>query len=254
MAIILNPEIPPLVFGVNQPVKVQLGVTSASSPAVTSWAALGLPTGLVISNSGKITGHTAEDGVHQVQVWGNASGNSGNITFNIGIDPRISSLVPGGAVEVDIDIRSGAVSIPGNTPGNTGAIGHAKRGDTIQFAVGIAKDKVLQELDLVALTVGVKRFETEPAIATSDGVFYRVGGADATRWITDLTLPATALDPSLSDVERERGTAADYLVEIQAVWNYWPPGTDPEDEDAEPRVQRRTCQTFKLRIERDWLS
>lgn len=250
MAIILNPAIPPQVWPVNQPVTIQLGVTSASTPAVTSWAALGLPTGLSISNAGKITGTTEDPGLYNVQVWGNGSGSSGNLTFQIGISGSIG-VVPGGAIEVDFDVRTGAVSIPGTEPGAEGVLVYAKRGDQPLLAVGFAKDGVLQELNLVSCDIGIKRFETEALVAESTGVWYRVGSGDGSRYVISFPLPSTALDTTLGEEEAEAGTEAAYLAEIEASWNWWAPGADPESDD--PTLVIRTSQTFQLKIARDWI-
>lgn len=253
MAFTINPEIPPQVWGVGQQVTIQIGMADGSTPSPTAFSATGLPIGLSISNAGKITGSTDDPGLYDCTITATGSGPvTDTITLQIGIANRIGDLsVPGGAIELDFDIRTGRVSVPGTTPGNTGAIIHAKSGDTPQFAIGFMKDSVLQELDLVTLATAVKRYDTEDVLNESDGVWYRYGSGDGTRFIIDC--PLDAVETSLSDDEDDSGTRADFLVEIQASWNFWPPGTDPEDPGATSRTIVRTSQTFLVRVERDWI-
>jgi hypothetical protein len=253
MAFTINPEIPPQVWGVGEQVTIQIGMADGSTPSPTAFSATGLPIGLSISNAGKITGSTDDPGLYDCTITATGSGPvTDTITLQIGIANRIGDLsVPGGAIEVDFDIRTGRVSVPGTTPGSNGAIIHAKSGDTPQFAVGFLKDSVLQELDMVTLSTAVKRYDTEEVLNESDGVFFRVGAGDGTRYLIDVTLDG--VEASLSDEEDEKGTFADYLVEIQASWNFWPPGTDPEDPGATSRTIVRTSQTFLVRVERDWI-
>lgn len=255
MAFTINPNLPPQVWAVGQAVTIQLGMEADSTPAPTGWTATGLPTGLSISSAGKITGTAEAPGLYDVVATATGSGPvTDELAFQIGISDGGRGVIPAGAVVVLFDLDSGAVTVPGVTPGATGAKLFAKRGDTIQFALAAVHAEIPAELDMISVDAALKRFEPEAILAESDGVFYPVGEGGGRFYVLDLPLPAAGLNAALSDEEDDAGTLADFLFEFALAWNYWPPGTDPEDPEAEPRVIRRKCQTVKFRVERGWLT
>lgn len=256
MPFVISPQIPPQVWQVGQTFALQLAMEEGSAPAPTAWTGTGLPAGVSISDSGKISGAASVPGVYDIVVTATAAGPvSDTVAFQIGItDSAIGVPLLRGAVKTDFDVPTGMITVPGTKPGEGAEILFSKRGDTVQLAVGFVESGALMPLDLVALVAAAKVFEPEGVVAQSDGVWYQVGDYREPRYVIDLPFVPGALNGALSEQESDTGTEIILLVEIEAAWNWWPPGTDPEDENAEPRQIRRTSQTFKLRLSRDWIA
>lgn len=264
MPFAIETAIPPTVWSVGQTFEFQLNMAEDSTPDPTAWSATGLPSGVTIDNSGLITGAAEEPGVFDIVAEATDGGaNTDEVAFQIGITDRMDLVsLLGGAVEVDVEARTGFVTVVNTEPGagendgERGAILYAKRGDTIQLAVGMPKDGVLQDVDMVAAVATLKAKETDPnPLVASDGLFYKTGTFEAARWILDVYVDPDKVDAALAEEEDEEGTFVPVLCEIQLTWNWWPPGTDPNANPAPtPRVINRTSQTFKFMVERDWTS
>lgn len=256
MPFVISPQIPPQVWQVGQIFALQLAMEEEMTPAPTAWTATGLPNGVAINASGKISGSATVPGVYDIVVTASGDGPvSDTVAFQIGItDSAIGAPLLRGTVKTDLDVPTGVVTVPGTKPGEGAEILFSKRGDTIQLAIGFVESGTLMPLDLVSLVAAAKVFEPEGVVAQSDGVWYQVGDYREPRYIIDLPFVPGALNSALSEQESDSGTEIVLLAEIEAAWNWWPPGTDPEDEGAEPRLIRRTSQTFKLRLSRDWIA
>ena len=165
----------------------------------------------------------------------------------------------GGSIELRMDVRTGFVFVPNTKPGvaengQRGAILYAKRNDTLQLALALDKDGENQSLMLGDLKIALKAAEPEETVVTSSGIFWETGQYEAKHYIFELPLPAAALDTLLAEEEDDDGTYRDFIAEIQYIHQWFPPGTDPEDDPAPtPRELPRTSQEFLIRIARDWI-
>lgn len=256
MPFAISPQIPPQVWQTGQRFALHLAMEEDSTPAPSAWAATGLPAGVSIDASGKISSAASVPGIYDIVVTATGDGPvSDSVAFQIGItDSAIGAPLLRGAVKTDFDVPTGIVTIPGTKPGEGAEILFSKRGDTIQLAVGFVESGTLMPLDLVSLVAAAKVFEPEGIVAQSDGVWYQVGDYREPRYVIDLPFVPGALNSALGEEESDAGTEIALLAEIEAAWNWWPPGTDPQDPWAEPRLIRRTSQTFKLRLSRDWIT
>lgn len=262
MPFTINPEIPPLVFGLGQTVSVQLNMEADSTPAATGWTATGLPTGMTISASGKIAGSATEAGVFNVVATATGTAVSDSVAFQLGINDRVGfDAVLGGAIEVNMEMRSGFVYVVNTAPGSAennarGAILIAKRGDVVQIALGLEKDGELQDMIVTDVILAAKRAEPDlaPTVLTN-GLFWKSGAYEASRYLFEVPLSSEALDIVLAEEEDESGTFADFLTEIQVVYQWYPPGVNPTDVPTPtPREIIRTSQEFLFRIARDWIA
>jgi hypothetical protein len=263
MPFTINPALPPLVFGLGQSASVQLGMAADSTPAATGWSATGLPGGVTINSSGKIRGAATEAGVFDVVATATGTGPvTDTLAFQIGISDRAGyEAILGGAIEVNMEMRSGYVYVVNTAPGSAengtrGAILIGKRGDTLQIALGLEKDSELQELIVTDIVLAAKRSEPDldPIILTN-GTFWKTGAYEASRYIFEVPVSGAMLDLILSEEEDEDGTFADLLTEIQVVYQWYPPGVNPTDDPAPtPREIIRTSQEFYFRAARDWIS
>ena len=258
MPFTIDTSIPPQVWNVGQLTNLQLNMATGSTPAPSGWSATGLPSGVTISSAGLVSGLGEIPGVYDVVVTATGSGPvTDTVAFQMGITDRAGeSETMGGAIEVDFDLRTGLISVPVVTPpdGLPPRILHAKRGDRVQLAVGFTKDGVLQDLDISTVTVAMKRYEPEGVLALSDGTANKIGQWESARWVIDVYLDPDDVSATLSDEEGDDGTSSPLLTEIQAVWDWYAPGVDPEDDPAPtPTEVRRTSQTFGWLLERDWI-
>lgn len=259
MAFTIDTSIPPQVWNVGQLTNLQLNMATGSTPAPSGWSATGLPDGVTISSAGLVSGIGEIPGVYDIVVTATGSGPvTDTVAFQMGLTDRAGENESmGGAIEVDFDLRTGVVSVPGvtATEGTPPVILHAKRGDRVQLAVGFVKDGILQDIDISMITVAMKRYEPESVLALSDGTVDKIGQWESARWVIDVYLDPDDVGATLSDEEGDDGTSSRLLTEIQAVWDWYAPGVDPLGSPAPtPTEVRRTSKTFGWTLERDWIA
>lgn len=264
MAFTISDDIPPLVYGVGQSFVFQPAMAAGSTPAPSGWSATGLPAGVSINaTSGKISGAATEVGVFSVVLTATGSGPvSDTQSLLIGITDRVGMTATlGGAIELDIDVRTGYVSVPNVIPGvaengERGAIIYANKDDVLQFAGGFLKDGELQDILIADLKLALKNEDTdETPVVTGSGVFWKSGEYDQARYVFESDLAEDDLGDLLDEEADEEETFVDLIAKIQWVQQWYPPGTDPEDDPAPtPRELVRTSQGFKIRVASDFIA
>jgi hypothetical protein len=113
----------------------------------TSWSASGLPSGMTISNAGLVSGAATAAGVYLIKIIAtNATGPSAPLEVAMGIED--TNFNDGVGIEVNIDLRSGAVSVPGITPSSgqnaSQAVMFLKYGDKVFLDIGFLKGRRFQ--------------------------------------------------------------------------------------------------------------
>lgn len=230
----------------------------AASNAPTGWTCAGLPPGLAIdAATGLILGAATDTGVFVCPlVATNATGPSLALNLTFGIEP--AGFANETAIEMDIDLPSGAVSFPTveavSQPGaGTGAGGdkagpavllRAKKGDDLPLLVGLKKNGVLLDLPVAALGLAIKQFDPDAPLIVTTGEFTKVGAYESTRWRMLATLAPAALEGAISENDADTGSAFVALCEVQVKIQQ----TDPHLPGA---LIRRTSQTFGIEIARD---
>ncbi len=215
-------------------------MAAANTP--TSWAALGLPAGLTIDSAGLITGEATYPGVYLVTVTAtNASGPSTPLSVAMGIEDTAFS--DGVGIEVDIDLRTGKVSLLGVTAKEGDPILALKRGDQVFLDIGFFKATILQELVIEQIRLNLKEYESEQSLVLSSGAVIVLGSGDTSRYRILVELDGDALSNVLANYEGDKRTVLPGIAEIE--WSItWMDG-------ATARTATRTSQTFSMSIDRD---
>lgn len=261
MPFTISNQIPPLVYGLEQPFVFQPAMASGSTPAATGWSATGLPAGVAINaTTGKISGAATEVGVFSVVLTATGSGGASDTqSLQIGITDRVGyEATMGGACEMRVDMRSGYLWIPNVAPviredGTRGALTVIKRNDVKQFALAFDKDNENQDLLVVDLKIALKSTEPGATVYLSSGLFWKIGQYQDAYFLFEASI-TDEVDELLAEEEDDEGTFVDMLAEVQAVYHWYPPGTNPEAVPAPtPREMTFTSQEFYLRISRDWI-
>lgn len=224
--------------------------TATESP--TSWAITegALPTGLSFDTTdGRITGtpDTESAGsVYKIHVTAtNATGTSAELVVVMGVER--ATITMGAAVEVDVSIRNGAVTLPllDEFDIETGMpIMHAKTGDVFPLDIGWVKNGYPTDITAQAFAVTAKEFEGESAYTLSTGSWRQVGTGLGTRYLVVIDLSAAALESIAGNYEGDKDTFVDMVCEIEAEY-FTDVGT------ATPLDSTRTSQHFILRLHRD---
>ncbi len=218
----------------------------AATNAPTSWAAPGLPGGMTISSTGLISGTASAPGVYLVRVTAtNATGPSAALEVAMGIED--TNFNDGIGIEVNIDLRSGSVSVPGITPSGTGASPaslYLKYNDKVFLDIGFLKGESLQTMDMVSITMNIREFDGETVLVQSDGLIQSIGTSDRPRYRIFVDLETTSLLTALGNYQGDFGTTFDAIAEIEWVVGYTEPGA------LAPEVIR-SSKTFRIAIDKD---
>ena len=219
----------------------------AATETPTSWAAVGLPTGVTINTTtGKISGAATEPGVYNVTLTAtNGSGTSTPLFVAIGIEA--SDFAADASILLDVDLATGIVTNPGvSSTGDTPAPPlYCKRGDKILISVGFKQGGYLQDIPVDQLDLAIKEFEPESLLILSDGVFEKLGSYDTARYQFLVHLDPDELTNILSSYEDDASTHVDAVAELR--WSIL--HARPGEED--PSSLERSSQNFTLRLARD---
>jgi hypothetical protein len=212
----------------------------------TSWTANGLPSGMAISSTGLINGAATAAGVYLIKVIAaNGDGPSAPLEVAMGIED--TNFNDGIGIEVNIDLRSGAVSVPGITPSSSQAsqaIMFLKYGDKVFLDIGFLKGEELQTMAMASIVMNIREFDGETVLVQSNGGLEIIGTSDRPRYriLVDLDIPE--LLNALANYQADYQTTFDAIAEIEWRVDYLEPGALSDE-------VIRSSKTFRLAIDRD---
>lgn len=219
----------------------------AATETPTSWAAVGLPTGVTINTTtGKISGAATEPGVYNVTLTAtNGSGASAPLFVAMGIEA--SDFAAAASILLNVDLATGIVTNPGVTStGDTPAPPlYLKRGDKVLINVGFFQGEFLQDIPIDQVDLAIKEFEPDALLLLSDGVFEKIGDYDTARYQFLVYLDPDDLTNVLSSYEDDASTHVDAVAELR--WSI----IHQRIGEADPSSLERSSQNFTLRLARD---
>lgn len=225
MTTLTFPMAVPVITQPSTPRTVALGIaipslTLSATGSPTSWAVDTLPEGLSLATAtGVITGTPTAEGLVTSEITatnGDGTSTAVSILWDVRAQP------PGGGnwndLELDFDLQTRLVTIPGVTTAEDGAVFRIAKGDRINLLIGFTKWGVLQDLkpgsETVSVKLGMKEFEPDRQIELAGGTPTKVGSADTTRFRIELYL-----DPAdwsvLADYEGDLKTSFYPVTEIE---------------------------------------
>jgi hypothetical protein len=210
----------------------------------TSWTASGLPSGMSISNAGRVSGAATAAGVYLVKVIAtNGDGPSAPLEVAMGIED--TNFNDGIGIEVNIDLRSGAVSVPGITPADAGsAVMFLKHGDKVFLDVGFLKGEELQTMAMASIVMNIREFDGETALVQSNGGIEIIGTSDRPRYRILVDLATPELLNALGNYQGDYQTTFDAIAEIEWRVDYLEPGALADE-------VIRSSKTFRIALDRD---
>lgn len=175
----------------------------------TSWACPILPPGLAINTTtGLISGIPTTAGRWDCSLTAiNGSGTSSALLLYMGV--KASSVVPNGALGVQMDLGTGILSNP-LYPATKAAdpdklsipvIMEATLGDTKLLSITCLNAGVPQDLSLDELVFRATDLAGNPSLLTSDNTFTQLGSFESTVYQKAITFDATLLAPALSSAD-----------------------------------------------------
>lgn len=212
--------------------------------APTSWTANGLPSGMSISNAGLVSGAATAAGVYLVKIIAtNGDGPSAPLEVAMGIED--TNFNDGIGIEVNIDLRSGAVSVPGITPADgNAAIMFLKHGDKVFLDVGFLKGEELQTMAMASIVMNIREFDGETALVQSNGGIEIIGSSDRPRYRILVDLSTPELLNALGSYQGDYQTTFDAIAEIEWRVDYLEPGALSDE-------VIRSSKTFRIALDRD---
>jgi len=212
----------------------------------TAWTANGLPSGMTISSSGLISGAASVPGVYLVKVIAsNASGSSLPLEVAMGIED--TNFNDGVGIDVNIDLRSGAVSVPGIAPSaakDSQAVMFLKFGDKVFLDLGFLKGEELQSMAMASIIINIREFDGETVLVQSNGDLEIIGTSDRPRYRILVDLNTPELFNALGNYEDDFQTTFDAIAEIEWRVDYLEPGALADE-------VIRSTKTFRIAIDRD---
>jgi len=215
-----------------------------ASNTPTSWTASGLPSGMSISNAGRVSGAATAAGVYLVKVIAtNGDGPSAPLEVAMGIED--TNFNDGIGIEVNIDLRSGAVSVPGITPADaSSAVMFLKHGDKVFLDVGFLKGEELQTMAMASIVMNIREFDGETALVQSNGGIEIIGTSDRPRYRILVDLATPELLNALGNYQGDYQTTFDAIAEIEWRVDYLEPGALADE-------VIRSSKTFRIALDRD---
>ena len=215
--------------------------------APTSWSANGLPSGMSINSSGLVSGAATAAGVYLIKIIAtNATGPSAPLEVAMGIED--TNFNDGVGIEVNIDLRSGAVSVPGITPASgqnaSQAVMFLKYGDKVFLDIGFLKGTELQSLAMGSIIMNIREFDGETALIQSNGGLEIIGTSDQPRYRILVNLDTPELFNALGNYQGDYQTTFDAIAEIEWRVDYLEPGALSDE-------IIRSSKTFRVAIDRD---
>ena len=212
----------------------------------TSWTGNGLPSGMAISSTGLVSGAATAAGVYLVRVIAtNGDGPSAPLELAMGIED--THFNDGIGIEVNIDLRSGAVSVPGITPSSSPvsqAVMFLKYGDKVFLDIGFLKGEELQTMAMASIVMNVREFDGETALVQSNGGLEIIGTSDRPRYRILVDLDTPELLNALGNYQNDYQTTFDAIAEIEWRVDYLEPGALTDE-------VIRSSKTFRIAIDRD---
>jgi len=212
----------------------------------TSWSANGLPSGMSIDNAGLVSGAATAAGVYLVKVIAtNGDGPSAPLEVAMGIED--TNFNDGLGIEVNIDLRSGAVSVPGITPSSSQAsqaVMFLKYGDKVFLDVGFLKGEELQTMAMASIIMNIREFEGETVLVQSNGGLEIIGTSDRPRYRILVDLDTPDLSNALGNYQGDYQTTFDAIAEIEWRVDYLEPGALSDE-------VIRSSKTFRIALDRD---
>jgi hypothetical protein len=211
-----------------------------------SWTANGLPSGMVISSSGLINGAATAAGVYLVKVIAtNGDGPSAPLEVAMGIED--TNFNDGIGIEVNIDLRSGAVSVPGIAPSSSQAsqaVMFLKYGDKVFLDIGFLRGEELQTMAMASIVMNIREFDGETVLVQSNGGIEIIGTSDRPRYRILVDLETPDLVNALGNYQGDYQTTFDAIAEIEWRVDYLEPGALSDE-------VIRSSKTFRIAIDRD---
>ncbi len=212
--------------------------------APTSWAASGLPSGMSISNAGRVSGAATAAGVYLVKVIA-TNGDGPSVPLEVALGIEDTNFNDGIGIEVNIDLRSGAVSVPGITPGDAGSpVMFLKHGDKVFLDVGFLKGEALQTMAMASIVMNIREFDGETALVQSNGGIEIIGTSDRPRYRILVDLATPELLNALVNYQGDYQTTFDAIAEIEWRVDYLEPGALADE-------IIRSSKTFRIALDRD---
>ena len=212
----------------------------------TSWTANGLPSGMSISNTGLISGAATAAGVYLIKIIAtNGDGSSAPLEVAMGIED--TNFNDGIGIEMNIDLRSGAVSVPGITPSGSNAsqtVMFLKYGDKVFLDVGFLKGEELQTMAMASIVMNIREFDGETVLVQSNGGIEIIGTSDRPRYRILVNLDTPDLLNALANYQTDYQTTFDAIAEIEWRVDYLEPGALSSE-------VIRSSKTFRIAIDRD---
>ena len=212
----------------------------------TGWTADGLPSGMSINSTGLVSGSASAAGVYLVKVIAsNASGASVPLEVAMGIED--TNFNDGVGIEVNIDLRSGAVSVPGIAPSaakDSQAVLFLKFGDKVFLDLGFLKGEELQAMAMGSIIINIREFDGETVLVQSNGALEIIGTSDRPRYRILVDLNTPELLNALGNYEDDFQTTFDAIAEIEWRVDYLEPGALADE-------VIRSTKTFRIAIDRD---
>jgi len=200
----------------------------------------------VISSSGLINGAATAAGVYLIKVIAtNGDGPSAPLEVAMGIED--TNFNDGIGIEVNIDLRSGAVSVPGITPSSSQAsqaVMFLKYGDKVFLDVGFLKGEELQTMAMASIVMNIREFEGETVLVQSNGGIEIIGTSDRPRYRILVDLDTPDLINALGNYQGDYQTTFDAIAEIEWRVDYLEPGALADE-------VIRSSKTFRIAIDRD---
>lgn len=211
-----------------------------------SWTANGLPSGMSIGNAGLVSGAATAAGVYLVKIIAtNGDGPSAPLEVAMGIED--TNYNDGLGIEVNIDLRSGAVSVPGITPASgqaSQAVMFLKYGDKVFLDVGFLKAEELQTMAMASIVMNIREFDGETVLVQSNGGIEIIGTSDRPRYRILVDLDTPDLVNALGNYQGDYQTTFDAIAEIEWRVDYLEPGALADE-------VIRSSKTFRIAIDRD---
>lgn len=215
--------------------------------APTAWNATGLPSGMTIDSSGLVSGTATAAGVYLIKFTAsNSNGSSTPLEVAMGIED--SNYNDGLGIEVNIDLLSGSVSVPGITPSSGQNASQAtmflKHGDKAFLDLGFFKGTELQSMAVAEIVMNIREFDGETVLVQSNGLVQSIGTSDRQRYRIVVDLETDELLNALGNYQGDYNTTFDAIAEFEWRVTYLEAG-------ALANEVIRSSKTFRIAIDRD---
>ena len=219
----------------------------SASNTPTSWVATGLPSGMTINNTGKISGAATAAGVYLIKVTA-TNGDGGSTPLDVAMGIEEANYNDGLGIEVNIDLFSGSVSVPGITPspGQNGAqaVMFLKHGDKAFLDLGFFKGTELQSMAISSIVMNIREFDGETILIESNGAVQAIASSDKQRYRILLDLNTDELLNALGNYQSDYDSTFNAIAEFEWRVTYLEAG-------ALTNEVIRSSKTFRIAIDRD---